>query len=196
MHWIGNLLNREWWRFEWRYWRRYTPWDTQITPPEVEAFIDEAAPGRALDLGCGTGTNAVALARNGWTVTGIDFSPKAIRAARAKAAQNELAIDFRIGSVADLSGLCGPFDFALDIGCLFCLAPPEQKTYASGLRRLLPTGACYMLYAWLPQQRQGKTRGISQAEVTTLFDDHFRQDKIEYGKDGPGPSAWYWFSRR
>ncbi|MCK7512216.1 MAG: methyltransferase domain-containing protein [Desulfobacterales bacterium] len=71
------------WRFEWRYWRGNTPWDTNITPPEVMEFIAETPPGRALDLGCGTGTNAIALARHGWQATGVDFAPKAVHKARA-----------------------------------------------------------------------------------------------------------------
>jgi 2-polyprenyl-3-methyl-5-hydroxy-6-metoxy-1,4-benzoquinol methylase len=44
-------------------------------------FIAETAPGKALDLGCGIGTNAITLAQYGWQATGIDFALKAIRTA-------------------------------------------------------------------------------------------------------------------
>lgn len=195
MQFLRNLLDPEWWRFEWRYWRGRTPWDTQETPPEVLAFLKEAPPGRALDLGCGTGTNAITLANSGWTVTGIDFSPQAIYAARRKAGNQTAAIEFRIGSAADLSSLSGPYDFALDIGCLFNLTPAQRRRYAAGLKCLLPGGARYMLYAWLPQQRRGKPWGISQADVAALFEPGFSCDNIAYGEDGPGPSAWYWYTR-
>ena len=196
MPFFSNLINPDWWRFEWRYWRNHTPWDTQITPPEVEDFLETAAPGHALDLGCGTGTNAVALAKKGWTVTGIDFSPKAIQTARRKTAGRALPIDFRIGSVTDLSDLAGPYDFALDIGCLFSLSAADRIKYAAGLKRLLPGGARFMLYAWLPQLRRGKPLGISKMETMVLFGADFHLDKTEVGTDGPGPSAWYWFTRR
>ena len=66
--------------FRWRYFRRRTPWDTNITPPEVVQCIENEKfpPGRALDLGCGTGTNAIYLAQHGFETVGIDFVPVSI----------------------------------------------------------------------------------------------------------------------
>ena len=66
-------------RFYCWYFRK-PPWDTNQTPPEVLDFIKHKPPGKALDLGCGTGTNAITLAKNDWQVVGIDFVSKAIRA--------------------------------------------------------------------------------------------------------------------
>jgi SAM-dependent methyltransferase len=191
-----NILKQEWWRFEWRYWRKLTPWDTQITPPEVIAFLKEAAPGRALDLGCGTGTNAITLCEYGWQVIGVDFSPKAIATARSKAARRMLPIDFHMGDVADLHFINGPFDFALDVGCLFSLKPLDRKKYADALSSMLPRSARYMLYAWLPQIRRGRQVGITAQEVAALFLPNFTLDRTEVGRDGEGQSAWYWFTRR
>ncbi len=191
-----NLLNPEWWRFEWRYWRSHTPWDTQITPPEVMAYIRRAQPGRALDLGCGTGTNAITLAKQGWKTTGVDFSPKAVTAARKKALKKSVQIDFYVGDVSDLHFLNGPYDYALDIGCLFTLPPGHQKRYATEITRLLRSKADYMLYAWLPRKHKGKTRGLSALDVAALFSAAFDQVKMEIGRDGPGESAWYWFTKK
>lgn len=191
-----NVLKPEWWRFEWRYWRRRTPWDTHITPPEVIAFLKEAPPGRALDLGCGTGTNAITLCEHGWQVTGVDFSPKAIATARRRAARRKLPIDFHMGDVSDLHFLTGPFDFALDVGCLFSLRSLDREKYAAGMISMLPRSARYMLYAWLPQTRHGRHVGISSQEVAALFLPHFTLDRTEVGRDGEGQSAWYWFTRR
>jgi 2-polyprenyl-3-methyl-5-hydroxy-6-metoxy-1,4-benzoquinol methylase len=82
----GEPMMMQRWFFELRYLFRRTPWDTGITPPEVVAFLDRTPPGRALDLGGGTGTNAVEMARRGWEVTAIDFSSRAVLAARRRAA--------------------------------------------------------------------------------------------------------------
>ena len=167
-----------------------------MTPPEVMEFLAQASPGRALDLGCGTGTNAITLSEHGWQVVGVDFSLKAIAAARRKAARKELSIEFYVGDVSDLSFIAGPFDFALDIGCLFSLKAPDREKYAGGLISMLPRGARYMLYAWLPQIRRGRQVGISAQEVTALCQPAFKLDKTEVGRDGDGNSAWYWFTRQ
>lgn len=183
------------WIFQWRYWRGQTPWDTQITPPEVMEFIAQRAPGKALDLGCGTGTNALNLARHGWQVTGIDFAPIAIRRARRKAAAAGLEIDFHAADVSNLSMLSGPYDYALDIGCLFTLDEKNRVKYADELARLVRPRGEYMLYAWLPRQWQGRLWGISAEEVQSLLQASFRKVRMAIGEEKGHPSAWYWFQR-
>jgi SAM-dependent methyltransferase len=192
---IGSLLPNRW-KFQWRYWRRQTPWDTQVTPPEVMEFIARTPPGKALDLGCGTGTNAITLARHGWRVTGVDFIPKAILAARAKAIRSGFAIDFLVASVNDLSALPGPFDYALDIGCLHALKAEDRMRYAVNLSRLLRPQAWYMLYAWLPRPSEGGIVGISTEEVEFLLRADFSNVRTEIGEENGNPSSWYWFQRR
>ncbi|MCJ8500082.1 class I SAM-dependent methyltransferase [Desulfatitalea alkaliphila] len=193
---LACLGDARWWSFLWRYLRGRTPWDTRITPPEVMAFLETAPPGRALDLGCGTGTNAMTMARRGWHVTGIDFAPQAIWTARRRASRVKPAIDFRIGDVTDLQGVRGPFDYALDIGCLHALTTSQQNRYAAGLPALLRPGAKYMLYAWLPRRWRGKQRGIAMERVHVLFDDAFETRRRVIGEEGGTPTAWYWFVKR
>ncbi len=192
---VSYLLNPRWWSFEWRYRISRTPWDTNTTPPEVMAFLSLARPGRALDLGCGTGTNAMTLAEHGWEVTGIDFSLKAVRSARKKARKAGLSIDFRVGDVADLSDLSGPYDYALDIGCLFTLSEERRRSYVAGLERLMRPGSRFMLYAWLPRPDRGRPRGLTPEEVRMLFGARFELTRIEFGEEKGAGSAWYWFRK-
>jgi 2-polyprenyl-3-methyl-5-hydroxy-6-metoxy-1,4-benzoquinol methylase len=183
------------WKFQWRYWRGQTPWDTQITPPEVMEFIAHTKPGKALDLGCGTGTNAITLARHGWEVTGIDFASKAIRRARRKAATAGLKIDFHIADVTDLHMLTDMHDYALDIGCLFTLEEKDRVKYADALARLLRPQGWYMLYAWLPRCWKGRLWGISAEEVESLLRAKFSKVRTVIGEEMGHPSMWYWFRR-
>jgi SAM-dependent methyltransferase len=183
-------------KFEWRYWRGRTPWDTNITPPEVMEFLATAAPGKALDLGCGTGTNAITLARHGWQAVGVDFAPKAIRAARRKSNAAGLPIEFHCADVSDLSFLTGPFDYVLDIGCLFTLRENDRVKYAVELARLLRPHGAYMLYAWLPRPWKGGTYGISVEAVEALLQVSFERTRLVRGEEKSYPSAWYWYRRR
>jgi 2-polyprenyl-3-methyl-5-hydroxy-6-metoxy-1,4-benzoquinol methylase len=191
---IGSLISSRW-KFEWRYWRGQTPWDTQITPPEVMEFIAQTQPGKALDLGCGTGTNAITLARHGWEVTGVDFAPKATRQARRKAAAERLAIEFYTADVTGLGMLTGPYDYVLDIGCLFTLKDSDRTRYAIELARLLRPQGDYMLYAWLPRPWKGGLWGISVEAVESLLYDAFIRTRLVIGEEKSYPSAWYWYRR-
>jgi SAM-dependent methyltransferase len=191
-----DMLRRSRWGFEWRYWWKKTPWDTRITPPEVMEFIANTPPGKALDLGCGTGTNAITLARHGWEVTGVDFAPTPIHIARRKAAAAGLEISFYAANVTDLRMLSGPYDYVLDIGCLFVLGERERVNYAGELARLTRSRGWYMLYAWLPRPWQGGARGISKEDVESLIGREFAKVRQVIGEEKGHPSAWYWFQRR
>jgi SAM-dependent methyltransferase len=68
--------------------------------------------GRLLDVGCGAGREALAFAREGFRVTGIDIAPAMIEAARENAAEAGLAIKFRVQSVTELDDPPGSFDGA------------------------------------------------------------------------------------
>ena len=177
-----------------------TPWDTQVTPPEVVELIGSGSlpSGRALDLGCGTGTNCITLARHGWRAVGVDLSAVAIRRARQKARRAGVDCRFYRADVTDLSFLKdqGPFDLALDIGCLHSVPPERWERYAAGLARLVRPGGLYVLYAFTHRPDRPVPRGIASEEVQRLFASAFAVERQEGGNDPTGPrSAWYWLRR-
>ena len=177
----------------WYWLPRRPPWDTGIVPPEVERFVASHAPGRALDLGCGTGTNVVYLADQGWTALGVDFARRAIAKAvrRASVAGVSRWCEFRVGDVTRLDGTLGPFDLALDVGCLHSLPASRRGAYSVGLARLVRPGGTYLLYAFAPG---GPAVGLTAEEVRATFADAFDVVRIEKGKGRP--SAWYTLVRR
>jgi cyclopropane fatty-acyl-phospholipid synthase-like methyltransferase len=179
-------------RYELRYWLGRPPWDTGITPPEVMAYLQRTPPAAALDLGCGTGTNAVTLARHGWRVTGVDFSWRALRAARRKARQARVEIRFLHRDAARLGDLAGPFDLALDIGCFHSLEPSACARYADTLARLLRPGATYLLYAFL----EPAAGWPGETDVRRTFDGAFKLAALERGDYNGRPSGWFTWTRR
>ena len=72
----------------------FTPWDGHPLATSLRGLVEgdgALTPGTALDIGCGTGDNALYLAGLGWDVTGIDYVAKAVEKARAKAAKRDAA---------------------------------------------------------------------------------------------------------
>ena len=177
--------------FELRYRLGCPRWDTGVTPPELRAFVEDEhrAPGRALDLGCGTGTNIVYLARHGWDAVGVDFVRRAVALARRRAADSHLAqARFIVGDVTRLPRLGNPFDLALDIGCLHSIAQDARGAYASSLVAQLRPGATYLLYAFSPPAQLG----IARRDVEALFSPALTL--VSYLEGTGRPSAWYRFS--
>src|SRR5260221_2220074 len=103
---------------------RYTgteapPWDTGRASAELFRRISSAgiAPCRAVELGCGTGTNAVWLAQRGFDVTAVDISPTALERARQRAAAAGVVVRLVAADVTALPDLGPPFEFFFDRGC-------------------------------------------------------------------------------
>jgi len=179
--------------FERRYLIGRTPWDTGITPPEVMAFLQGRPAGRALDIGCGTGTNAMTLAHMGWAVTAIDFSQLALHRARRKARAAGLSIDFRRVDASRLDGVAGPFDFALDIGCFHSLSPEGRAGYASRLSDLLALRAAFILFSFLAEP--GDESWPSRTEIENAFQASFHLTHLEIGETFGRPSAYFTWER-
>ena len=179
--------------FELRYLLGDVPWDTGVSPPELLAFLDRHPPGRALDLGCGTGTNALTLVARGWEVTAIDFSVRALRAARRRLARAGTGAVLARGDVAEMAAASGPYDLVLDIGCFHSLEPQRRATYARSLRRHLGRGSTYLLYAFLTEEPSGTARWPSRSEIESSFTGFMRLSAFTAGFDRERPSAWFTF---
>jgi SAM-dependent methyltransferase len=164
------------------------PWDTGITPPEVEAFVASRPPGRALDLGCGTGTNSVYLAQHGWQVTGVDFVSRAITKGREKAKRAGVKVQFLIEDVARLRGVSGPFDLILDIGCLHSLPQADRTDYRDHITQLLDPHGTFLLYAFVNETDDGP--GLSHQDLQA-FQNCLELVEKQLGDDRGRRSAWF-----
>ncbi len=109
-------VDRDW---EGRYRLGETPWDSGLPSRELQRVLREhnVATCRALELGCGTGTNAAYLATQGFDVTAVDCASNALEQARHKAEQLGVSVGWLQTDVQHLDSGLEPFGFVFDRGC-------------------------------------------------------------------------------
>ena len=185
------------WFYDLMYrWR--APWEMGARA-ELVALVESGrvtperlAPGRAVDLGCGAGANAVFLARAGFDVVGVDFSPVALR--KAQRASIAAGVAGRVHLVRgdltapDLPGVDGPFDLLVDYGTLDDLSAMDRRAMAATIVRLARPGSILVLYAFyaaradLPRfSLTGPSRvapGLEPGEEVDLFGAAFEIERL------------------
>ena len=114
-------------------------------------------PGRALELGCGGGRNAVFLARSGFTVEGVDYSQAAIDWARERATQAGVDVLLRRQSVFDLEVNAGGYDLVYDSGCFHHIAPHRRSQYVELVTSALKPGGWFGMTCFRPEGGSGYT---------------------------------------
>jgi SAM-dependent methyltransferase len=182
-----------------RYFR--APWDIGARE-ELVALVDggRIKPCRTVDLGCGTGANAVYLAEQGFEVTGIDFSAAAIEEAQARAMKACVHIDFILDDLTNLRHVSGTFDFLLDYGVLDDLRLPQREPYVQNMLQLTHSGSQYLLWGfeypmrWWEHYLPFYDIPFSYGEIEQRFGSYFMIEKIagnlDWSRFPPGYAAY------
>jgi len=184
----------------------FTPWDEHPLATSLQDLVEgrDGSPalpaGTALDLGCGTGDSSIYLAKHGWKVTGVDFVPKALDKARAKATAKQAAVDFVHADVTRLSseGVGTGFGLIVDNGCLHGMSDVDRDAYVREVTAVAALDARLLIVAFPPGSFP--VRGITQADI----EQRFTQDwELVSAGDEPGLSIsdrfkarYYLFKRR
>jgi SAM-dependent methyltransferase len=173
------------------------PWDIGRPQPEVLRLADDGEfRGDVLDVGCGTGENALLLASRGHRVVGVDAAPTAIERARAKAAQRGLEASFLVHDALDLGALRHRFVTALDCGLFHVLDDASRPTYVESLAAAVGPGGSLHLLAFSDEEPPGPgPRRIAQWEIRTAFRGPFvltrlREARFESSLHPGGARAW------
>src|SRR5262245_29947694 len=151
------------------FWQRSSP------PADLVALIEgpsALSPGRALELGCGTGIDSVYLATHGWDVTAVDMVPKALATARRNATAARVAPRFIKGDVTRLQefGVGDAYDLVLDFGCFHTLPDDRRPAYVSGVSDAAAPGAILLLYGFKrPPKAAPIHGGVTVEEVRQRF---------------------------
>lgn len=178
------------------------PWDTGEPDSHlVQAVRTASVPlGRALEVGCGTGTNAAWLAEHGFSVLGIDVAPAAIEQARKKTRDR---CRFEVLDFLTATPDGAPFDFVFDRGCFHVFdAPEERARFATRVAALLaPNGQWLSLIGSTegPARDRGPPRR-SAIDIATAIEPslelvELRATTFEI-QSGERPLAWYCRARR
>lgn len=128
-----------------RYATNDLPWDVGSPDAHLVEFVaaGRAGPGRALEIGCGTGTNAIWLAGQGFDVLGVDLSPRAID--RAKAKPGAGACRFEVVDFLRQDPSASGFDFVFDRGCFHTFHTAAARArFAERLAALLAPGGQWL----------------------------------------------------
>jgi len=197
-----------WYRFLYRV--GFTPWeqDSDSVGGQLDELLtreesDRDAPyGAALDLGCGTGRWSVELAKRGWDVVGVDVVPKAIRAARQRAQETGVHIDFVEADVAELraAGIAPGFSFFLDVECFNHLGDSQRAAVGREVNAVASPSATMLLLAWTRARRGPLPPGASADDLTTAFRGWQIVEEAPYEGDLPKPlqsvaPRWYRLAR-
>ena len=137
-----------------------------------------------LDVGCGTGDNAIYLARHGHEVLGLDSAPLAVERAQAKSRASRWRGKprFAVHDALDLAAIGRSFDTVIDCGFFHTLSDEERRPLVAGLRAVLEIGGHYFMLCFSEHEPgDSGPRRIHAWEITDTFreEDGFEVEAID-----------------
>jgi SAM-dependent methyltransferase len=173
------------------------PWDTGQPEPWLVEFITSGrvTPSQTLEIGTGTGTNAIWLAERGFNVLGVDVAPLAVEQARAKMNGRDLRCRFATLDILAEPAPGGPFHFVLDRGCFHVFDESEERArFAAQVAAALAPGG---LWLSLIGSTEGPPREVgpprrSAREVTLAIEPALEILELRSAEfHGHGAKAWF-----
>lgn len=160
----------------WTYWitkEKYSlPWRRESPPEPLQKLLSTRVPGRALDIGCGTGETTVFLAQSGYEVTGIDFLERPLHLAKQSSRVLGVTAQFLLADVVKWKGN-GSYDLIVDMGCLHHLNGPESEIYRNKIKHWLRRRGVYFLVHFVKRDkfdwRPIGPRRRSYMEISRMF---------------------------
>jgi SAM-dependent methyltransferase len=192
-------------RFEGRYQSGDTPWDHGLVDYNLIDGVSRNGISlcRVLDIGCGSGENAIWLAQQGFDVVACDLSPTAIQRAKDKLLATEaevyfLVADFLADSIPD-----SPFGFVFDRGCLHCMDDEsERKSFVEKVSGLLEEGGHWLSLIGNADEgeREVGPPQLTASELVSIIEPHFEILSLSSGHFGSDqkvpPRAWICLMRK
>jgi SAM-dependent methyltransferase len=167
----GTAMRAEGWRwyglvYRTAYFLGLKVWDRRRPMSDLVELVEGPSPpppGRALDIGCGTGTDSIYLAQHGWDVTGVDMVPRALAIAHRRAEEAGVSLRFVEGDVALL----------VDFGCFHTIPPDRRDAYVESVSKVAAPGSTFLLFGFArPPRLAPMEAGFTAEEVRERFNGH------------------------
>lgn len=180
------------------------PWETGLPSGELVRTIREKLlpRGTALELGCGTGANAVYMASRGFEVTAVESSPTALDRARTRAALAGVSVRFVLDDVFKFARTCGPFHLVYDAGFYHFIRRNDLDRFLDLLWRVTCPGSYYFTLAGATgEEAEDGPPQVSEQEIRMelgrLFEFlHLRPFRFESPRRPEGYLGWSCLLRR
>lgn len=161
------------------------PWEIGRPQPAFEHLLERGlVRGRVLDVGCGTGENALAFAAAGLTVVGIDVAEKAIHRAENKARARGLPVAFYTRDALALDGgwaetVGGRFETVIDCGLFHAFTDHGREAYRRSLASVMRTGSELFVLCFSDSEPDwGGPRRVSADELRATFGPPFAVESV------------------
>lgn len=148
------------------------PWDIGRPQAELVRVASEGGiRGRVLDVGCGTGENAIFFSGLGHEAWGLDAAPRAIEKARRKAVERGAKAKFVLGDALHLDRLGKRFDTITDCGLFHVFSDDDRKAYVRSLKTALKRSGTYFMLCFSGNEPAGwgGPRRVSREEIRDAF---------------------------
>jgi len=172
------------------------PWDIGRPQKEFTELVRRGEiTGSVLDIGCGSGDNALFFAQEGFDVWGIDSSRLAIQKAQEKSVQRGVTTHFLVLNALDLAILNRTFDTATDSGLFHTLSDEDRPLFVKNLAAILSPSGNYFMLCFSDKEPAGYgPRRISEQEIRDTFSDgwsirYIRPATFESNTRAQGPHA-------
>ncbi len=178
-----NLFFDLWYRFG------KPPWIIGQAQPDLIAAAEkgEVRGPTVLDVGCGTGDNAIYLAGRGFEVTGVDVSAKAIGIAKQKAREAKVEVTFITLDALSIETLANKFDTVIDIG-LFHNLKGDRERYVRALSDVCASKGQLLMLCFSDQAGEYDVfphfypKPMSQDEIRASFSNRWKIEWIRLGR--------------
>jgi len=174
------------------------PWESGMVSQELVRVLDEGIvqPSTALELGCGTGADAIYLSKRGFDVTAVESSPTALERARVRARRENALLRLVLDDVFEFGPAAGPFDFVYDAGFYHFIRHLDLDRLLDLLWRVTEPGSYYLALVGSSRERaRGGPPQVSKSEIQDelgrLFDFvHLRSFRFESPRRESGYLGW------